>query len=177
MAGEIPLWNPYLFGGTPGLAESTYQVFYPPNLLFWLTGVPRGIGWTLPLHLLWLSVGVYLFVRRGLGLGRLEAVVAALAFTYSGNVQGRLGIPVYTQAVSWIPWILLAYESARQRGGFARLWPGLALLMQLLTGGLPYTYYTLVLLLAFHFFALVNLKTKQKTARVTILKMLTPTLA
>jgi hypothetical protein len=152
-AGQIPLWNPFLFGGTPTLAEPTYQIFYWPNLLFWITGVPRGIGWTLPLHVFWLSLGTYLFARR-IGLGKLESLLAAVAFSYGGSVQGRLGIPVYTQAASWIPWMLIGYDIARRRGGLTLVLPGLALAMQLLTGGPPYTFYSLVLLVAFHLYHL-----------------------
>ena len=55
--GELPLWNPHLFGGTPALAEAIYQVFYLPNVLLFLLGVPRGLSWILPLHLAFMGVG------------------------------------------------------------------------------------------------------------------------
>ena len=42
--GTIPLWNSFLFGGTPALAESQYQVFYPPNALLVVLGAARGIS-------------------------------------------------------------------------------------------------------------------------------------
>src|SRR5436189_64424 len=36
-AGQIPLWNPYIFMGAPFLANSQAGVLYPPNWpLIWL---------------------------------------------------------------------------------------------------------------------------------------------
>lgn len=32
--GQLPLWNPYAFSGTPLLANIQTAVFYPLNILF-----------------------------------------------------------------------------------------------------------------------------------------------
>src|SRR5438046_6836612 len=90
--GELPLWNPYLFGGTPALAEAQYQLFYPPNLLLFLVGVSRGMGWMLPLHMALMAAGTYLFARRALRLGRPGAAFAAVAFAFGGFSQTRLSV-------------------------------------------------------------------------------------
>jgi len=74
-AGELPLWNPYTFGGHPFLADVQAAVFYPPSLLAILLSGPG------PLSALWLELEAmahfylaalftYLFVRR---LLRLES--------------------------------------------------------------------------------------------------------
>lgn len=150
--GEMPLWNPHIFGGTPALAEAQYQVFYWPNALLLLLGVPRGMGWTLPLHLILMSVGTYVFGRCSLKLDRPAATVMALAFAFGGCVQSRLAVSVYTQAAAWLPWLLLAYDYAIQRGSFALWLPGLILATQLCTGAPQYTYYSLTILLAYHLY-------------------------
>ncbi|MDH7571759.1 MAG: hypothetical protein QHJ73_19435, partial [Armatimonadota bacterium] len=150
--GELPLWNPCLFGGTPALAESQYQVFYPLNLLLLVTGVPRGMGWMLPLHLALLAAGTYRFARLSLRLQRPAALTATLAFAFGGYVQSRMAGSVYLQAAAWMPWVLLGYDHARRKGGAALVLPGVVLALQFCTGGQQYTYYTLFLLLAYHLY-------------------------
>lgn len=152
--GELPLWNPNLFGGTPALAESSFQVLYPPNILLLLLGVPRGMGWLLPLHLFLMALGTYLFARYSLGFSRLGATVSATAFTFGGFTIGGLGIPIYTEAAAWLPWIILAYDLAVRRGGVWGVLPALMLAMPLLTGGLFYVYLAVLLLMSFHCYRL-----------------------
>lgn len=150
--GELPLWNPFLFGGMPALAESQYQVLYPLNLLLFPLGSARGMGWTLPLHLAWLAAGMYLFGRRSLGLLRPAALFTALAFAFGGCMQSRLANSVYPQAAAWMPWVLLGYDEARKRGGVRWVLPGLLLGVQLYIGAPQNTYYTLALLLVYHLY-------------------------
>ncbi len=151
--GKIPLWNPWLFGGTPALAESQYQVFYPINLLMVPLGAARGMSWILAAHLAWMGIGMFLF-GRGLGLGRLAALFGAISFAFGASVQMRLGIPVYTDAAAWIPWILWGYDRARERGGAWFVVPAVAFALQLCVGAAQYSYYTLALLGAYHLFCL-----------------------
>lgn len=151
-AGKIPLWNPYLFGGTPALAESQYQVFYPINLLMMGLGAARGMSWILAFHLFWAGLGSFLFLRQGLNLGRGAALFGAIAFAFGACLQSRLSIPVYTNAAAWLPWILWGYDRARLHGGFWLAAAPVALALQLCTGAAQYSYYSLALLLAYHFF-------------------------
>ncbi|MBV9868404.1 MAG: YfhO family protein [Abitibacteriaceae bacterium] len=150
--GDLPLWNPYLFGGIPAMAEPQYQSWYLPNLLALLTGVPRAVGWLMAFHVLGMGSGTYLFTRRSLNLMRPAALIAALVFALGGCVQSRLINAPYIEAAAWIPWILLAYDYARLKGGAALLWPGALMAQQLCTGAPQYTYYTLLLLPAYHLY-------------------------
>lgn len=152
LRGELPLWNPHLFGGTPALAEPQYQLFYLPNLLLLPAGVSTGMAAMLPLHSAWMAAGTYLFGRRSLRLGRAAAVFAALVFTFSGSVLSRAANSPYLEAAAWLPWLLLAYDAARERGGSALMFPGLALAAQLLTGAPQVAFYSLVLLFAYHLY-------------------------
>ena len=150
--GKIPLWNPYLFGGTPALAESQYQVFYPINLLMMVLGAARGMSWILAFHLFWAGLGSFLFLRQGPNLGRGAALFGAISFAFGACLQSRLSIPVYTNAAAWLPWILWGYDRARLHGGYCLAAAPVFLALQLCTGAAQYSYYTLALLLAYHFF-------------------------
>ncbi|BCM93272.1 hypothetical protein IAD21_05161 [Abditibacteriota bacterium] len=153
-AGKIPLWNPFLFGGTPALAESQYQVFYPINWLMVLLGAGRGMGWILAIHLAFMGAGTWAFLRQGLNLSRGAALFGAIAFAFGTCIQSRLSIPVYTDAAAWLPWILWGYDRARRHGGTWFIAAPIALAFQLCTGAAQFTYYTLALLLAYHLFCL-----------------------
>ena len=155
-AGKLPLWNPTLFGGTPALAESQYQVFYPINLLMVVLGAARGMGWILAFHLFWAGLGSFLFLRQSLSLGRGAALFGALIFAFGACLQSRLSIPVYTDAAAWLPWILWGYDRARTRGGAAVVLAPIALSLQLCTGAAQYSYYTVALLLAYHCFGAIR---------------------
>ncbi len=115
MAGRLPLWNPYVYGGQPGLADIQAGVFYPLNLLFAPLVAAPAISWLaleieIILHFSLASLFTYLFLRRLTG-SRLAGVVAALAFTYGGYLTS---FPVQQmtvlQAAVWLPLVLLLLE-------------------------------------------------------------------
>ncbi|MFL5156623.1 MAG: YfhO family protein [Microvirga sp.] len=90
--GELPLWNPYHFGGHPSAADPQSLLFTPTMLLF---------GWLVPEPSMQLFDGVVfahflpgalafvpLFRRRG--WHPAGAVVAALIFMLGGSASARL---------------------------------------------------------------------------------------
>ncbi len=77
--GRLPLWSPEILGGFP-LAFSQYGFFYPPDiLLFRLLDTARAFHLSLALHLA-LAGGCTYWYGRVLGLRRLPALIAAVAF-------------------------------------------------------------------------------------------------
>jgi len=125
--GRVPLWNPFLYGGQPALADIQSGALYPPHVLeaLLLGWVPplfgREIGfplwaleWQVIVHFSLVAVGTYLFVRHvqlrhGLRprQARFGGLIASLAFTYSGYLTG---FPVQQMTIlatsAWLPWIL-----------------------------------------------------------------------
>ena len=124
---QNPLWNPYLFGGQPALADIQSGALYPIHViqslvLGWggpLIGQPTGfpikaLEWQVILHFSLVAVGTYLFIRYlalyhnlSLRQARFGGVIASIVFTYSGYLTG---FPVQQitilQASAWLPWIL-----------------------------------------------------------------------
>src|SRR6266508_7051746 len=49
-AGELPLWNPYLFMGVPHLANPQAAVFYPGSWLYLLLATPHAYSLDLAAH-------------------------------------------------------------------------------------------------------------------------------
>jgi hypothetical protein len=124
-SGELPLWNPYTFGGHPFWADVQAAVLYPPSLL---TMALSGPGEFSPLWLELEAAGhfflgallTYLFSRRLLqqGVGGLAgwrcavgATISALTFSFGGYLAGypsqQLAI-LETQI--WLPLLLLLLD-------------------------------------------------------------------
>lgn len=96
--GRLPVWDPYVNAGQPGLADIQTGAFYPLNLLTNLALVLLGLPFSVEsltaqivLHFALASLFTYLFVqhlahRTGARApaARLAGVVAALTFTYAG---------------------------------------------------------------------------------------------
>lgn len=119
--GRLPLWNPHIYAGQPGLADIQSGALYPLNLLVILGLALAGLGfplWALEaqviLHFSLASLFTYLLVRR-LSRNRFAATVSALTFTYSGYLTS---FPVQQVTILrtaiWLPLILLLLDLAAE---------------------------------------------------------------
>ena len=132
--GRLPLWDPYVYGGQPALADIQSAAFYPLNAL--QAVLLGGAHFTVSsleiqviLHFSLVAVFTFLFVRR-LTRSRFAAVVSAFVYAFGGYITSfpirqmtMLGVGV------WLPLILFwldvsfAHVSAA-RSGRRLLWLG-----------------------------------------------------
>ena len=117
-AGQLPLWDPYIFAGVPFLANSQVGVLYPPNLLYLIGPVSRMYAVLVVGHVWWLAVGTYLLSRASLGLGRMASLFAAISVAFGGFVGGMNGHLNQLEALAWAPLAILLVE----RGAVYRSW-------------------------------------------------------
>ena len=140
--GSLPLWNPHASFGLPMLADPNSQVFYPPTWLL-LVVSPLDLHGPLVLgHLLWSAAGAFWLFRR-LGLSAGAAFTGAGCWTASGPLLSLVPFFNHFASAAWIPWVLLAAESALETLtlGRAVLWGG-ALALQLFAGSPDYSLLT-----------------------------------
>jgi hypothetical protein len=136
---EWPLWNPAILAGQPFAADPLAGLWYPPNWLLLLPGLPLGFLFNLlfAAHLAWGGLGMYRFLRApaagepsGMatgtpdpaGPGEMTALVGAVAFMGMPKLIGHLGaghVSLY-YAVSWTPWLMSSIRSAANEGGIRR---------------------------------------------------------
>ncbi|HEU4322448.1 MAG TPA: YfhO family protein [Roseiflexaceae bacterium] len=142
--GELPLWNPYSFGGMPLLANHQSQVLYPPNLLFLLGSLETGLLLFLLAHLLIAGLGMYALLRC-LRLRPVAGLCGAVVWSCSGFATVWLLWLSIPATLAWLPWILLATERLIATGD-RRAFGGLALAvgMTLLGGHVQFAYYGLL---------------------------------
>lgn len=114
--GRLPLWNPYLFSGSPFIANPQPALFYPPTWLALAMPTTRALGWMIVLHVWLASAGMVAWLRSE-GASPIGALLGSVAFAFGGyffaRVQaGHLGV-IATGA--WLPFILWAYRRAVTR--------------------------------------------------------------
>ncbi|MDZ7639469.1 MAG: hypothetical protein U5J83_14635 [Bryobacterales bacterium] len=138
--GELPLWNPYQWGGQPLLGQVQPGTAYPLNWL--LFALPQRDGLIGYRFLDWYFVLLHCFAAlsayglcRGLGTSRMAGLAGGLLFSLGGYV-GRVDWPQMLNGAAWAPLILLAVLRGPEwfRPRTAAALGGVALGMAWLTG-------------------------------------------
>ena len=103
--GEIPLWNPYNFSGTPHLAAIQSGTFYPINILFFI--MPFNLAWTIFIILQPVLAGIftYLFLKE-LKLGDKSAIYGGLIFSFSAFLVVWMQYGNIIHAILWLPIVM-----------------------------------------------------------------------
>src|SRR5262245_20879766 len=126
--GELKLWCPYQFAGTPFVHDIQVAMLYPPHLAPLL--VP--VGWVGPavtrldvLHVLLAELTMLAYARHR-GLFLLPALVAAVGYMFAGRWMLHLlgGGHYITIGLAWLPLVLLCLDRAIRGGGL--LWATMA---------------------------------------------------
>jgi hypothetical protein len=143
-AGSWPVWDPWQGFGQPFLANANVQLFYPTTWLLLLLPAQSYYSLYILGHLVFAGLGLYLLARH-LGLSRGGALLAAGVWMGSGPLLSFGKVWHHFAASAWIPWVLLATDRALTRPSTRRavVW-GLAVALQLLTGSVDVTFFTLV---------------------------------
>jgi O-antigen/teichoic acid export membrane protein len=150
---EIPLWNPYIFAGTPFLAEGQHSGLYPFSVIYYVLPLDKAYGWY-TVSQLWLA-GLFMYLlMRGLGLRRFGAILAAIAYMMSSFFVASVVFQMIIAAAAWLPFLLLMVEfTLRERPLLGRPtatpWIALGAVglgMEVLAGHVEFTYYALLVM-------------------------------
>lgn len=151
----FPFWNPYICGGTAGLADPEFPFFSPTFLLEFIFGIPVGIRLAITLSVIVGATGM-LTLARSLGRSVEAGLIAALAVGF-GTVslveitEGHVNV----LAAMWIPWILWSWLRM-YRGKGAPIVCAFFLALTFLGGGIyllmytTFAFITLILLVRQH---------------------------
>jgi hypothetical protein len=114
-SGELPLWNPYVYLGTPFLASLQSGVLYPPSA-FLLLPFPLGLNLFLIGHYGVALIGFWL-LSRVRGLSQTAAVIGALTFALGGYLVSTLSTTNHLLTCAWAPWALALWMRRVDAGG------------------------------------------------------------
>ena len=105
--GQLPLWDQYIYSGTPLLTGFNAGAFYP--LVGFFVIFPDRVAWIATEVVLFAGVGVGMYVfLRALTLSTVACLLGALTFTFSGTVFNQVNHLDMTEGFVAIPWMLLA---------------------------------------------------------------------
>src|SRR3989344_290433 len=143
--GRVPLWNPYNFSGTPHAANWQSAIFYPLNLIFTLLRFET--AWSLYILLQPLLTGLFTYgYTRSLKLSRPAALLASIAFMWSGFMTTWLAWGTLGHSLLWLPAALWAIEKSKIKTAI------LFLSLSLLAGHLQTSLYVIILTAVYFYF-------------------------
>jgi hypothetical protein len=107
-AGQLPLFDPYIWSGAPLLAGWNAAAAYPMTWLFAV--LPGAAAWTAGLMATYEAAagGMYAFLRLGLRLGPAASFAGALTFAFGGQMGAQAAHFGLVAGMSWAPLALLA---------------------------------------------------------------------
>jgi hypothetical protein len=105
---DTPLWNPYVEGGRPYLANAQSAVFSPFSAPAYVLPFWRSLGVIAALKLWMAAFGTFL-LGRALGMRFAGALLAGVAFAFGLPMLVWLAWPL-TSVWAFLPWVLLMTE-------------------------------------------------------------------
>lgn len=107
--GQLPLWNPYTFSGTPLFANFQTAAFYPLNIVF----IPFSfeIAWSILIFLQPLMAGIFLYLYlRNLQISPHASFLGGITFAFCGFMTAWLEWGNLGHTALWLPLILLCID-------------------------------------------------------------------
>lgn len=108
--GRVPLWNPYIFSGSPHLANFQSAVFYPLNILYLI--LPQITAWSLLVVVPFILAFIFMYAfLRTLECIKSASIIGAIAFAFCGFLatwtQENAAVG---QAALWLPLMMYGVE-------------------------------------------------------------------
>lgn len=159
--GELPLWNPYSFSGTPHVAGIQSAIFYPFNIIYLFFATAFATNLSIALHCFIASVFTYYFSRY-LSVTAVGSFIAAITYTYGAPYffhiyPGHLSI---LTTMTWLPLLFMGVEAfLRNRKMKYALLSGISLALAALAGHPQYLFYSLIAVTLYFVFSLALTKT------------------
>ena len=108
-AKELPLWNSYLHGGIPFLADVASTTLYPFNVLYVFFSPLRAFNVICVMHLIASSLTAYCFTRV-LGFRPLSSVITGLIYGYCGYILSFLSLLLTLLTYPYLPLLVLFWH-------------------------------------------------------------------
>lgn len=150
--GQIPLWNPYAFGGTPHAGNYQSAVFSPVNILFMI--LPFIDAWSIMILLqpLLAGMGMYLFLRS-LDRSKFAALMGAIGFMFCGFITTWMAYGTLGYAAGTLPWIFCSIAGNFKKSSFiSRITLPLCIALSFLSGHFQISFYVCIASILFILF-------------------------
>ncbi len=112
--GELPLWNPQIFAGTPFFAAGLASVAYFLSALFYVLPLEAAYGWFTAIQVAFAGINAYA-LGRTLKLRPVAALLTGILFQFSGFLIVRVVFTMIVAAAVWLPLLLAIIEKVIQK--------------------------------------------------------------
>lgn len=143
-AGNLPLWNPHIYGGAPYFAGFQSALLYPPNWLHLILPVGVAINWIVAIHVFCAGYVTHLWCRAR-QCSAAGSIIAGVMFMFSGPYFLHLyaGHLPHLAVMAWLPLMLLVIDQLAETGSMRWALAGAFICaMHILSGHPQYVYYT-----------------------------------
>lgn len=116
VAGNIPLWNPHIFAGTPFVGNFQSAIFYPLNLMYAWMPLSDAMNLDITLHVFLTSFFMFCWARCR-GLHAVACCISGVVLAYGSAYFLRVlaGHVTMLAALSWAPLLFLAVDKIYER--------------------------------------------------------------
>jgi hypothetical protein len=114
-SGQLPLWDRFLHGGQPLLADPNNVCFYPTSFLYLILPLFTAFSLDIVLHFLFASLAAYA-LARAVGLGRAGATLAGVIYAYAGPSLSMGNLLYRMLALPYVPLLLLFWHRYLSEG-------------------------------------------------------------
>ncbi|HWE02886.1 MAG TPA: hypothetical protein VG326_10805 [Tepidisphaeraceae bacterium] len=162
--GNLPLWNPHLYGGAPCLGGFQEALLYPPSWLHLILPMPQAFNGGIALHVFLAGFFTYLWMARR-GLHPAAAVLAGLVFMFGGGYFMHIsaGHLPNLRTMVWAPLIFLAIDDLTTTRSLRGAWLGAgAVAMAIYAGHVQYVYFTAVIAIPYALLGLRHAPSKPR---------------
>lgn len=161
--GEVPLWNPYSFSGTPHLANYQSAVLSPFNVLFFI--FPFLDAWSLLILLQPLLSGMFMYpFMRSIHTKKAGSLIAAISFMFCGFLTVWMGYGTLDYAILFLPLALFAIEQFFKKGKpYFLLLLMVTIPLSFFSGHFQISIYFFLFVLCFTLYMYVTTREKKKT--------------
>ena len=112
--GELPLWNPYNFSGSPLLANNQTGVFNPFNIFFFV--FPYHFAWSLYILVQPFLAAFFMYrYLQSLSIRKTASLIGSISFGFSLFMATFLEYGNFGHTILWLPALLWCVESYIQK--------------------------------------------------------------
>ncbi|MDO8446941.1 MAG: YfhO family protein [Deltaproteobacteria bacterium] len=157
---STPLWNPYRFSGMPYVATLHPAIFYPFNLLFLILPVNQAINWGIAFHLV-LSGSFIYYLLKYYGINRFGSTVGGIVYMFAAPHVMHIyaGHFIVLNAMIWTPLMFLLLDRFIKGEGLQYgVLLSFTIAFQFLAGQPQYLFYSLISLMLYLIFLLIQLR-------------------
>ena len=107
--GEVPLWLPWRWSGTPFQANPLSAIYYPVNWLLFPISPDHSYGYFFMIHAVIAGIFMYMYLAE-IGLGRPAGLLGAILYMFGGAAFSMYFYQLTPHTFSWLALLLFLAE-------------------------------------------------------------------